>query len=233
MNINPFDDPSVVGRIESKIKIILADDHPMLRAGIRHLLEREDDFEVVGEASDGDQVIRLANEIISDVVIMDIHMPKVSGLEATKRIKAIHPAIAILVLTIHDEDEYVVGLLQAGAAGYLLKTAYGEELVQAIRSIVAGEFVLHPVAGQRLLKIAAGDNFTPAKIDGAEQLTTRELQVLTLAAKGMSNRDIAGDLDIRVRTVKGHLVNIFAKMQVGSRIEAVLNALKKGLIRLD
>ncbi len=233
MNDTPMDNVPLLEESKSKVRILLADDHPMLREGIRHLLEREPDFEVVGEAGDGSESIRLADDLVPDVVVMDIHMPKVNGLEATRRIKATHPTIAILVLTIHDEDEYIVGLLQAGAAGYLLKTAYGEELVRSIRAVVSGEFVLHPVIAKRLLKSAAGSELPSIKIGEVEQLTAREVQVLKLAAKGMSNKDIADELDIGIRTVKGHLVNIFSKMKVGSRTEAVLVALKKGWVSID
>jgi NarL family two-component system response regulator LiaR len=214
-------------------RILLVDDHPMLRQGIRQLLERERDFEVVAEASDGEEAVTLAGELLPDVVVMDVGMPKLGGLDATKQIKAEHPRIAVLVLTIHDEDEYIIGILEAGAAGYLLKAAYGEELVQAIRAVRAGEFALHPVVAQRLLKRAAGHRLKPIKLEGVEQLTTREMEVLKLMAKGMSNQDIATELGIGVRTVKGHLVSIFAKMRVSSRTEAVLHALKQGWIAME
>ena len=217
----------------SRTRILLADDHPMLRQGIRQLLEREQDFEVVAEAGDGEEAVKLASELKPHVVVMDISMPKLSGLEATKQIKAKHPATAVLVLTIHDEDEYITGLLDAGVAGYLLKSAYGPELVNAIRSIRTGELVLHPVIGQKLLKRMAALQPKPIKLDSVEQLTNREIDVLKLAAKGMSNRDIAVKLGIGLRTVKGHLVSIFSKMRVGSRTEAVLQALKRGWIILE
>jgi two-component system, NarL family, response regulator LiaR len=141
--------------------------------------------------------------------------------------------IAILVLTIYDDDDYILGLLQAGAAGYLLKNAYGDTLVHAIRTVKTGEFALDPVVGQRLLKRAAKLPPAPVKIDATEQLTTREIEVLELTARGMNNRDIALKLGIGVRTVKGHLVNIFAKLKVSSRTEAVLYALKMGWVRVE
>jgi len=216
-----------------KTKILLADDHPMLRQGIRHLLEREGDFQVVGEAGDGEEAIRVADELVPDVVLMDVGMPKVSGLEATKQIKARHPGTAVLVLTIHDEDEYILELFQAGAAGYILKSAYGEELVQAIRAVRAGDLVFHPAVAERLLKRCTSLRFRPVRVEGIEQLTTREFEVLRSVAMGMSNKDIASTLGIGVRTVKGHLISIFTKMGVGSRTEAVLRALKKGLISLE
>ena len=137
----------------SSIKIVLADDHPMLRQGIRQRLEQERDLEVIGEASDGEEVIRMACELIPDVIIIDIGMPKIGGLEATRQIKTENPAISILVLSVHDEEEYVMGVLEAGASGYLLKSSYGEELVNAVRAVGAGEFVFHPaVEGFRSCK---------------------------------------------------------------------------------
>lgn len=212
------------------IKILIADDHPMFRDGIRHLLEQEQDFKVVAEAGNGEEAVQLAGEFTPDVVIMDIGMPKLNGLEATRQIKANHPNIAVLVLTIHDDEEYCLGLLEAGAAGYLLKTAYGLELVTAIRSVRFGESVLHPSFVQTLLSRAASRHLKPKAVDSMEHLTAREVEVLSLAAEGMSNRDIALELGIGVRTVKGHLLNIFAKMRVGSRTEAVVRSLKLGII---
>lgn len=197
------------------------------------LLEREPDFEVIAEAGDGEEAVNLSSKYKPDVVLMDVGMPKMSGLEATKLIKAELPTTAILVLTIHDDEEYIIGFLEAGAAGYLMKSAYGEELLQAIRSLKAGDLVLHTVVGQKLLNRAAGRQFKPVDIDGMEILTPREIEVLKLAAKGLSNQNIATELGIGVRTVKGHLVNIFDKMEVGSRTEAVLNALKRGWIILE
>ncbi len=216
-----------------KIRILLADDHVLMRQGLRMLLEREPDFEVIAEAGDGEEAVNLSSKYKPDVVLMDVGMPKLSGLEATKLIKANHPATAVLVLTIHDDEEYIIGFLEAGAAGYLMKSAYGEELLQAIRALRAGDMVLHTIVGQKLLNRAAGRQLKPIEIDDIEKLTPREIEVLKLAAKGISNRDIATELGIGVRTVKGHLVNIFAKMEVGSRTEAVLSALKRGWIVLE
>ncbi|MCX6012661.1 MAG: response regulator transcription factor [Chloroflexi bacterium] len=224
----------IVGtRLKQIYKILLADDHPMLRHGIKELLEREPDFEVIGEASDGEEAIDLAIKYAPDVILMDIGMPKISGLEATKRIKKEKPDIAILVLTIHDEDEYIVGLLEAGAAGYLLKSAYGKELVQSIRAICNGEYVFHPEIGKRLLKRALNKKTGVINPVGLEKLTNREIEVLNLASRGLSNKEIAIKMGIGVRTVKGYMVNIFSKMRVASRTEAVLNALKLGWVNID
>ena len=213
-----------------RTRILLADDHHMVRQGIRQLLEREVDFEVVGEADNGLEAVRLASELKPNVVVMEARMPKLDGVEATRRVKAEHPQAAVLILTSSEEEEYIIGLVAAGAGGYLLKSAYGEELVQAIRSVRAGEFVCNVALAQKLLKRAA---HLPVPVNAAEHLTQRELEVLKLAAKGMSNRDIAGYLGLTERTVKGHLMNIFDKMSVGSRTEAVLQALKRGWVSLE
>ncbi|MFC1925332.1 response regulator [Chloroflexota bacterium] len=217
----------------SKVKILLADDHTMLRQGIRVLLDREPDFKVVAEAGDGVDAVRLCGEYKPDVVLMDVGMPLLGGLEATRQIKDICPDTAVLVLTIHDDEEYIIGFLEAGAVGYLMKNAYGEELSQAIRSIVAGDMVLHPMVGQKLLKCATNRQLNSVKTEVAEQLTPREVEVLRMVGKGTSNREIALKLGVSTRTVKGHLVNIFSKMKVHSRTEATLSALKRGLITME
>ena len=217
----------------SKIKILLADDHAMLRQGIRMLLDNEPDFEVVAEAGDGEEAVRLCKTYKPDIVLMDVGMPKLGGLEATRQIKASYPEISVLVLTIHDDEEYVIGFLEAGATGYLMKSSYGVELLQAIRSVMAGDIFLHPAVGQKLLNRAASRHSNPVKLAGIEQLTPREIQILELVGRGISNRDIALELGISLRTVKGYLMNIFAKMKVKSRTEAVLYALKQRWIVLD
>ncbi|MFO7996769.1 MAG: response regulator transcription factor [Dehalococcoidia bacterium] len=219
--------------VQVKIKILLADDHPIFRQGIRGLLERQQDFQVVAEAGDGEAAIRLAAEFNPDVVLIDIGMPLLNGLEATRRLKAENPGIAVLVLTIHEDEEYLFGLLEAGAAGYLLKSADGAELVQAIRAVRYGEHVLHPTVLQRLLKSAARRQFKPIRLGNVEELSPREVQVLQLAARGIGNKQIANEMSLGVRTVKGHMASIFAKMGVASRTEAVLTALKRGWIVIE
>lgn len=218
---------------QTKVKILLADDHIMLRQGIHVLLDREPDFIVVAEAGDGDEAIKLTDEHNPDVVLMDVAMPKTGGLEATRQIKAAHPDTAIIVLTIYDDEEYILGFLEAGAAGYLMKSAYGEELSQAIRSVLAGDLVLHPAVGQKILHCFTSHFSRSAKSENSDQFTPREIDVLRLLARGMNNRHIALELDVSIRTVKGHLVSIFSKMKVKSRTEAILYALKRGLITLD
>lgn len=216
-----------------KIRILLAEDHVLVRQGTRELLEQEDDMEVVAEAGDGEQAVKLVAEKHPDVAIVDIAMPKLNGIEATKKIKTIHPATAVLVLTAYDEDEYVFALLEAGAAGYLLKDVRAEELVKAVRDVFAGESVLHPSIARKVVSRFARSAEGRDEEGTLEQLTERELEVLRAAAKGMTNQEIAAKLYISVRTVQAHLSNIFGKIGVGSRTEAVVHALRKGWITLE
>lgn len=215
----------------SKIKVMIADDHALVREGTRTLLEQEPDLEVVGEASDGEEAVALANKLQPHVVLMDIAMPKVNGIEATKRLKARNPGMAVLILTAYDDDQYVMALLEAGAAGYLLKNVKGSDLVNAIRSVYAGEAVLHPAIARKVLsRLAAGP---PPEEKAKAEISSREMEILKLAARGMSNQEIADKLFLSRRTVQSHLGKIFRKMDVGSRTEAVLKALKKGWLTLE
>jgi len=217
-----------------KISLLLADDHTVVREGTRELLEREPDMKVVGEAGDGEQAVRLVSELQPDVVIMDIAMPKLSGIEATRQIKMLCPSTAVLVLTAYDNDQYVFALLEAGAAGYLLKDVRSQELINAIRAVNAGESVLHPAITRKVINRFAFRAKEPKPEEKKlDQLTEREMEVLKLAAKGMTNKDIAHHLTLSTRTVHTHLSNIFSKMQVGSRTEAILFALKEGRLSLE
>jgi len=216
-----------------KIKVFLAEDHVLMREGTREFLEREEDIEVVGEAGDGEETVRLATQLRPDVAIIDIAMPKLNGIEATKRIKAQNPSTAILILTAYDDDQYIFAVLDAGAAGYLLKTVGSQELVDAVRAVHAGESVLHPAVARKVLDRLAARRPKPVDEEGIERLTKREMEVLKLAAKGLRNKEIAEELVLSVRTVQGHLSNIFGKMQVGSRTEAVIKALRKGWLGLE
>ena len=216
-----------------KITIMLADDHPLLRQALRNLLEKQPDFEIVAEVADGEEAVRRANELIPDVIIMDIGMPELNGLEATRQIKVNHPEIAILVLTVYSDSEHVFEILEAGAAGYLTKSVFGEEVLNAIRGVSAGEMVLSAAVSQQVLKYALRYKTKPLPVDARENFTARELEILKLAARGMSNKDIASKLEISQPTVKGYLVNIFSKLQVGSRTEAVITGLRTGYITLD
>ncbi len=216
------------------INLLLADDHAVVRAGTRQLLERQPDLHVVGEAADGEEAVRLAKELKPHVVVMDVRMPKMSGVEATRRIKQELPEVAVLVLTAHDDDEYVFALLQAGANGYLLKTAEMEELVKAIRAVAAGQSALDPVVtGKVVAQFASGRSLPDVLAnvkDEYEGLTEREMEILRLVGKGLTNKDIGQQLYISDRTVQAHLSNIFSKLGVTSRTEAVMYAVRRGWI---
>jgi NarL family two-component system response regulator LiaR len=212
---------------------MLADDHPLLRQALRDVLEKQTDFEVIAEASDGEEAVRLATELVPDVVIMDISMPNLNGLEATKQIKERCPTIAVLVLTVHSDSEHILSILQAGAGGYLTKSVYGDEVTHAVRSLVSGETVLSPAVSQQIFKYAFQHTIKPKRLDVGEKLSTRELEVLGLAARGISNKDIAIKLGLSLRTVKGYLADLFLKLNVASRTEAVIVGLRRGLLTLN
>ena len=217
----------------AKIRILLADDHVVVREGTRQLLEQEPDFEVVGGAGDGEEAVALATKLKPDVIIMDIAMPKLSGIEATKKIKSTLPSMAVLILTAYDYDEYIFALMEAGAAGYLLKSVSGDELIDAIRAVYTGEPVLHPVVIRKLMAHLRPNEAKLGEGRPLELLSEREIEILRLVAKGMGNKDIASELFISVRTVQAHLRSIFNKLCVGSRSEAIIHALKRGWFSLE
>ena len=216
---------------QNKIRILIADDHAVVREGTRQILEHEADLEVVAEACDGEETVSLATKLKPDIAIVDIAMPKLDGIEATRQIKELCPTVAVLILTAYDDDQFVFSLLEAGAAGYLLKSIRGRELVDAIRAVYAGESVLHPSIARKVL-----NRFVPSDKTREEQLqqelSEREMEVLRLATRGFSNKDIADELSLSARTVQGHLGHIFNKLNVSSRTEAVVCALKKGWVTL-
>ena len=210
---------------------MIADDHPLVREALHRTLDGEEDIEVVAEAGDGEEAVKLASELKPSVAVMDIVMPKLNGIEATRRIEEIAPDTAILILTAYDDDEYVLGLLDAGAAGYLLKSARGRDLVGAIRAIRSGESVLHPKIIAKLLKRAT---VAPADEHKASNLLSeRESEVLKLVTTGMSNKEIAEKLFLSQRTVKAHLTSVFSKLNVASRSEAIVKGLQWGLVTLE
>lgn len=217
-----------------KIRILIADDHAVVREGTRRILEQEPDMEVVGEAGDGEETVTMATSLKPDVAIVDISMPKMDGIEATKKIKAVTPSVNVLILSAYDDDQFIFSLLEAGAAGYLLKSIRSRELLDAVRAVYSGESVLHPSIARKVLNRFVSTSGKPSEgkeVSGV--LSDREMEVLKLAAKGLSNQDIAEKLCLSIRTVQGHLGHIFNKLQVGSRTEAVVRALKEGWVTLD
>ena len=219
------------------IRIVLVDDHVMLRQGTAELLRRESDMLVVGEASDGQRAIELAETLNPDIVIMDVRMPGMSGIEATRHIRQALTAARVLALTAHDDLQYVFSLLQSGASGYLLKRAQIGDLVDAIRRIHSGEMVLAPEIAHKLALhhsvMGGGKHGSGPEAAILEELTSRELTVLQLLARGLSNQAIAETLSISDRTVQSHLTRPFSKMNVTSRLEAVLMAIRLGWLTLN
>jgi len=210
------------------ITILIAEDHRIVRESLRLFLDEVEDFKVVGEARDGEEAAALAKTLEPNVVIMDIAMEGMNGIEATKKIRADCPNTAVLVLSAYDYDQYVFALLEAGAAGYLLKDVSGHELISAIRAVCQGDSVLYPAVAGKVVK-----KFREKNTERGERLTDREKDVLELAAKGMKNKEIAHKLYVSVRTVEAHLGSIFNKLEVNSRTEAVLVALKRGELYME
>ena len=214
------------------ITILLAEDHKIVREGTRQLLEQSPDFQIVGEAADGAEAVRLAGELHPNVVIMDVRLPVLSGMEATRLITEQCPDVRVLVLSAYDSDGYVFPLLEAGASGYLLKTASGAELADAIRAIHSNETVLSP----RIMAKVVGhlsSRATYRSKDTTERLTEREMDVLRASASGQSNKEIARSLSISPQTVQVHLRNIFGKLNVNHRSAAIAYAISHGWITLE
>jgi DNA-binding NarL/FixJ family response regulator len=211
------------------IRVVLADDHAVVRAGIRQFLEHADDIQVVAEADDGQMARQLIEAHRPDVAVLDIQMPKASGIEVTRWIRANALDTAVLILTAYDDDPYVMAVLQAGANGYVLKTAAPAEIVQAVRDVNEGKSALDPaIAGKLISHVVDQDAHSDY-----EALTERELEVLALVGKGYTNKAIGVQLGISDRTVQGHLARIYGKLQVGSRTEAVTRGISLGLIQVE
>lgn len=215
-----------------RIKVLLVEDHVLVREGIRRFLESEPDIEVVGEAGDGEEMVALAERLRPDIIVTDVALPKLNGIEATKLIEEKHLPVAVLVLSAYDYDQYIFALLEAGAAGYLLKDISGQELVDSIHAINRGDSVLHPTVARKVMQRFRGGS-KDRDLRSFESLTDRETEVLKLAAQGKSNKEIADDLSVSVRTVEAHLGHIFDKLNVNSRTEAIIIALKKGWVGLE
>ena len=213
-----------------KIRVLIADDHELIRQALRTVIDNEIDMEVIGEAVDGDQAVDLVIKLKPDAVVMDIEMPKVSGVEATRQIKEHVPDAIILVLTVHDSNEYILRILEAGASGYIIKSIISKDIPNAIRLAINGESILSEQMLKKLLQYALRYP-TIKKVSDAElNLTDRELQILELLAQGANNKTIAIELDLSQNTVKKYMMGIFDKLGAESRTAAVINAQRIGLL---
>ena len=211
-------------------RIVIVDDQEMVRTGLRMVLDAEPEFVVAGEAGDGETAVRLVQRERPDVVLMDVRMPGVDGIEATRRITEAHPGVAVLVLTTFDLDEYVYGALRAGASGFLLKDAPADDLVDAIRVVARGDALLAPQVTKRLiLEFAARPS--ARSLDGLDSITDRELDVLRLVARGQSNAEIAETLFLGETTVKTHVSRLLSKLSVRDRVQLVVVAYESGLVQ--
>jgi NarL family two-component system response regulator LiaR len=208
------------------VRVLLAEDHAVVREGTREILEREPGIQVVGEAEDGLAAVALARELTPDVVLLDVGLPVLNGIEATRRIRAEPNPPRVLILSAYDDLDYVSAALHAGAGGYMLKTARGRDVAAAVVAVARGEIVLHPAVARQILR---GNGIPP---DG-HLLTLREHEVLRLAARGQRTKDIARELSVSARTVEGHLTSIFNKLGVSTRTEAILHAASRGWIALE
>lgn len=213
-----------------KIKVLVADDHAIVREGVRMILAKEKDIDVIGEAEDGRQALQLVGTSKPDVVVMDISMPGMGGIEATQKVKEQHPKVAVLALTMHEDESYVFQLLRAGASGYVLKRAAAQDLVQAVRAAAKGEAFLYPSVARKVVedylkRVEAGEE--RERYDG---LTGREKEILTHIAQGLSNQQIADKLFISIKTVQTHRAHILEKLGLHDRTELVRYAIRKGLI---
>jgi len=214
-----------------KIRLLIADDHPAFREGLSRLLEEEEDLECVATSADGEEAVKMVEELHPDVAIIDVSMPKLDGIKATEKIKAACPDTAVLMVSAFDYPSYVLASLKAGASGYMSKDRPLQELISAIRLVRGGDSILDLKATDTIVQCLI-DSERGSKT-GFDELQSRELDVIKLTAKGMSNKDIADKLFISERTVQTHLINIFRKLGVNSRTQAVLHALRKGWITLN
>lgn len=211
------------------IRVILADDHRVVRTGIRYFLEQAQDVQVIAEADDGEQVLALLDALHPDVIVLDIEMPKLSGIEVARCIRARRNPVGILVLTAYDDDAYITAVLRAGANGFVLKTAGPLELIAAVRDVYQGKSVIDSVVLPKLMSLVSEE--PSVSVGGA--ITHREMDILTLAGRGLTNKAIGVQLNISDRTVQGHLARIFEKLQVNNRTEAVMRAVSFGWLSPD
>jgi DNA-binding NarL/FixJ family response regulator len=206
------------------LRVVVADDHPLFRSGIRELLEKADGIEVIADVADGEDVVRLALETSPDVILMDVRMPKLNGIEATRRIVSARPNVRILVLTMVEDDDSVFAAMRAGARGYVLKGADGNTVLRAVQAVGEGEAIFGPAIAARLVSY-----FSISRANAFPQLTNREQEVLDLIAGARSNQAIANELVLSIKTVRNHVSSIFNKLQVADRTEAIVKARDAGL----
>jgi DNA-binding NarL/FixJ family response regulator len=212
--------------LSGDVRLLITDDHPVVRAGLRGMLSGEPDFEVVGEATNGKEALALIGELRPDVVLMDLRMPEMDGVTAISHIKTEYPETQILVLTTYESDADILRAIETGATGYLLKDAPREDLFGAIRLAAEGKSPLAPTVATRIMQRMRGDS-------EEEALSTREIEVLELVARGTSNKEIAKQLWVSETTVKSHMLHIFDKLGVADRTAAVTEALRRGILRLE
>jgi two-component system response regulator NreC len=215
-----------------KIRVVLADDHRMMREGIRAMLERRSDIQVVGEAADGREAVRLASQLCPDVVVMDVSMPLLNGIEATRHIRRDCPDVRVLILTVHESQEYVAQLLAAGASGYIIKKAGGDELLNAIHAVARGEAFLHPAVAKVVVEDYVQRLQVGQGVGAGDVLSDREREVLQLIAEGYTNREIADLLHVSVKTVQNHRSKIMSKLDLHDRGELIKYAIQQGIIHL-
>jgi DNA-binding NarL/FixJ family response regulator len=215
--------------MEDTVRVLIADDHPLFREGMRGRLDRVADIAVVGEAASGDEAVELAHKLEPHIILMDIKMPGLNGIEATREIQRANPQIGILVLTMFEDDDSVFAAMRAGAKGYLLKDSGGEGVVHAIRAVASGEAVFGPGVAERMIGFFSAPRAAPKR--AFPELTEREEEVLSLVAQGKSNREIARQLFVSLKTVRNHVSNILLKLQVADRAQAVIRARDAGMGR--
>ncbi|MFV1962010.1 MAG: response regulator [Acidimicrobiia bacterium] len=214
-------------------RVLVVDDHTLVRRGTREILEHRTEIQVVGEAADGAEAVSLTQRLRPDVVLMDLGLPGVGGVEATREIKARWPDVEVLVLTVHDDDQYVFEAIRAGASGYLLKDVHDNELIDAVLAVAEGGVVLQPAIARRLVAVLRTRGKTLDEPSRTNALTDRELQVLRLVAKGLSNRDVGERLGVSARTVETHLTHVYRKLGASSRTEATIRGLRDAWLKLD
>lgn len=218
-----------------RIKVLIVDDHRVVREGLSAILQSKENIQVLGEAQDGQEAVEKARSLLPDVILMDVSMPKMTGVEATRIIKREFPHIGIIALTMYEEQQYIFDLVRGGATGYLLKDSDSDQIVKAIQSVYRGESLIHPSVASKILAEFSLLAQKKGKKSGwvEHDLTEREITVLRLVADGKTNKEIANNLDLSEKTVKNHVRNIFHKLQVYDRTQAAILAIRKGLIELD